>query len=164
MVFHASGPDSPSQYRPLYVFLILTLGVGALASIVTTPSIPDWYARLVKPPFSPPDWLFAPVWTALYILMAVAGWRAWRITGTYSIEMAVFGLQLAFNGLWSFIFFAAHQIGSALLELAILWLLILSTAILFWRRNAAAGILLLPYLAWTGFAVALNLAIWALNR
>ena len=147
-----SSNDGPSRYRPLFVFLLLTLGVGALGSVATEPSIPTWYAGLAKPGFTPPDWLFAPVWTALYILMAVAAWLVWRVAGTKSFEMALFGLQLAFNCLWSFLFFYAHRVGAALLEIGVLWLLILGTLVLFWRRDRWGGILLLPYLGWTGFA------------
>ncbi|HEX3753576.1 MAG TPA: TspO/MBR family protein [Rhizomicrobium sp.] len=167
-----SRSDETNSYRPLLGFLLLTLVVGALASVVTEPSIADWYARLLKPSFNPPNWLFAPVWTALYILMAIAAWRVWRSgqpsrtgqRGPISIEIVLFLVQLAFNGAWSFIFFYAHRIAAALVELGVLWLLIAATLVLFWRRDRIAGILLLPYLAWTGFAFVLNLAIWQLNR
>jgi tryptophan-rich sensory protein len=170
----ASTPDGPSKYRPLYFFLLLTLGVGALGSVAIKPNIATWYAGLAKPNFSPPNWLFAPAWTALYILMAVAAWRVWRLLPKLSqdngrrrspitIEMAAFGVQLACNCAWSFLFFSAHLIGAALIELSILLLLVLATLILFWRRDPWAGILLLPYLAWTGFALALNTALWRLN-
>ncbi|HEX4271277.1 MAG TPA: TspO/MBR family protein [Rhizomicrobium sp.] len=158
-----STPEGPSKYRPLYVFLFLTLAVGALGSVATEPSIPTWYAGLAKPGFNPPNWLFAPVWTTLYILMAVAAWRVWRVTGTKSLEMTIFAVQLALNCAWSFIFFSAHQTGAALAELSLLWLTILATLILFWRHDRIAGLLFVPYLAWTSFAALLNHAIWRLN-
>jgi benzodiazapine receptor len=158
-----SSPEGPSKHRALYIFLFLTLAVGALGSVATEPSIPTWYAGLAKPSFNPPNWLFAPVWTTLYILMAVAAWRVWRITGTKSLEIAAFGLQLALNCAWSFIFFSAHQPGAALAEISLLWLTILATLILFWRRDRIAGLLFVPYLAWTSFAALLNHAIWQLN-
>ena len=101
------------------------------------------------PSFAPPNWLFAPVWTTLYVLMAVAAWRVWRIAGTKSPEMAAYAVQLVFNFAWSAIFFAAHQIGLALVEICVLLVLILATTILFWRRDRLAGLLFLPYLAWT---------------
>ena len=141
----------------------MTLLKGAVASVFTGPAIPTWYAGLVHPSFAPPNWIFAPVWTGLYVLMAVAAWRVWRLAGLKSPEIAAFGLQLAFNCAWSFVFFHFHLIGPAAVELAVLLALILATLILFWRRDRLAGLLLLPYLAWTGFALALNLAIWRLN-
>ena len=149
--------------RPLLFFLLATLAVGALASLFTEPSIPTWYAGLAHPSFAPPNWVFAPVWTTLYVLMAVAAWRVWRVTGTRSTEMAVYALQLVFNFAWSAIFFALHQIGLALADIGLLLLLILAATLLFWRRDRIAGLLFLPYLCWTGFAAALNQAFWALN-
>jgi len=160
-LFYSDSEDG--KRRPLLAFLLLTLAVGALGSVATEPSIPTWYAGLIKPGFNPPNWLFAPVWTALYVVMAVAAWRVWRLAGLKSPEIAAFGLQLAFNCAWSFVFFHFHLIGPAAVELAVLLALILATLILFWRRDRLAGLLLLPYLAWTGFALALNLAIWRLN-
>ena len=95
--------------------------------------------------------------------MAIAAWRVWRITGRVSWEMAAFGIQLILNLAWSFIFFRFHLIQAALAEMAVLGLVVLATLIVFWRRDRLAGALLLPYLAWLGFAFALNLAIWRLN-
>ena len=149
--------------RPLLFFVLVTSAVGASASVFTEPNIAGWYAGLVHPSFAPPNWLFAPVWTTLYILMAVAAWRVWRIAGTRSIETGAYVLQLIFNFAWSAIFFSAHQIGLALIELCVLLALILATTILFWRRDPLAGWLFLPYLAWTSFATALNYAFWSLN-
>jgi benzodiazapine receptor len=152
-----------AQRRPLYYFLLLTLAVGALASLFTEPSIPTWYAGLHHPAVVPPTFLFAPVWTALYILMAVAAWRVWRKTGVKSLEMAAFGLQLGLNFAWSAIFFALHRIDAALIEIAALDLAILATILLFIRRDRLAGLLLLPYLAWTLFTSLLTHAFWRLN-
>ena len=149
--------------RPLLFFLLITLAVGAAASVFTEPNIPTWYAGLARPSFAPPNWVFAPVWTTLYVLMAVAAWRVWRVTGSRSLEMGAYAVQLIFNFAWSAIFFAAHQIGFALAEICILLALILATTILFWRRDRLAGWLFLPYLAWTSFAAALNYAFWSLN-
>jgi benzodiazapine receptor len=164
MSFLDSAPNSKtSSRRPLYLFLILTLAVGASASLFTTPQIPTWYAGLNHPAIAPPNYLFAPVWTTLYILMAFAAWRVWKKTGTRSTEMAAFGTQLALNFAWSAVFFALHSIGGALIEIAILDFAILVTAILFVRRDLVAGLLLLPYLGWTLFATILTHAFWRLN-
>jgi benzodiazapine receptor len=157
--------DDPKRAhrRPLLFFILVTLAVGALASVFTEPNIATWYAGLTHPSFAPPNWVFAPVWTTLYVLMGVAAWRVWRTSGTRSLEMGAYVAQLLFNFAWSAMFFAAHQIGLAFVEICTLLVLILATTILFWRRDLVAGLLFLPYLAWTGFAAVLNDAFWALN-
>ena len=164
MSFLDSADDpQKAQRRALYFFLLATLGVGAGASLFTTPEIPTWYAGLNRPSIAPPNWVFAPVWTTLYVLMAVAAWRVWRVAGLKSLEIGAYATQLIFNFAWSAIFFAGHRIGLALADIGLLFLLVLITTILFWRRDRIAGLLFLPYLAWTGFAAALNQAFWALN-
>jgi translocator protein len=152
-----------AKRRPLLFFLLATLAVGASASVFTEPNIPTWYAGLTHPSFAPPNWVFAPVWTTLYVVMAVAAWRVWRISGTRSVEIGAYVIQLLFNFAWSAIFFAAHRIELAFIEICALLVLIVATTILFWRRDQMAGLLFLPYLAWTVFAAALNQAFWALN-
>jgi translocator protein len=154
--------EEGSGDRPLLVFVLLALLVGGAASLFTAPAIPAWYAGLNTPEFTPPDWLFAPVWTALYVLMGVAASRVWKITG-FGTAIAFWTAQLALNFLWSAIFFSLHQIGSALVEMGALWLTIAATLILFARRDRIAGLLFVPYLAWVSFAFALNLAIWQRN-
>jgi translocator protein len=164
MSFLDSGDDPKlAKRRPLLLFLLVTLAVGASASIFTEPSIPTWYAALAHPSFAPPNWLFAPVWTTLYVVMAVAVWRVWRLSGTKSLEIGAYGAQLFFNFAWSALFFAAHQIELAFIDICALLGLILVTTILFWRRDRLAGLLFLPYLAWTGFAALLNYAFHVLN-
>ncbi|HMH66218.1 MAG TPA: TspO/MBR family protein [Rhizomicrobium sp.] len=164
MSFLDSADDpKKAQRRPLLAFLIVTLGVGASASLFTAPEIPTWYAGLVHPAIAPPNWIFAPVWTTLYVVMAFAAWRVWKQTGVKSVEMAAFAVQLILNFAWSGIFFGLHRIGAALVEIAALDLAILVTAGLFFRRDRPAGLLMLPYLAWTGFATALTHAFWKLN-
>ena len=157
--------DDPkrAERRPLYYFLLATLAVGALASLFTTPQIPTWYAGLKHPAMTPPNWVFAPVWTTLYVLMAVAAWRVWKRTGIASPEMAAFALQLALNFIWSEVFLGLHRIDAALVEIAALDLAILATFILFIRRDRLAGLLFLPVLAWTLFATVLNHGYWRLN-
>ena len=122
-----------------------------------------WRALAKPSDFNPPDWLFAPVWTALYVLMGVAAARIWKLTG-FGIGIQVLGMvQLGLNFCWSAIFFSLHRIGAALIEMGVLWLAILATLVLFVRRDRIAGLLLVPYLGWVSFAFALNLAIWRLN-
>ncbi len=149
--------------RVLYAFLIGTLLVGATASVFTEPNIAGWYSALAKPNFNPPNFVFAPVWTALYVMMAVAAWRAWRVVGVMSVALMLYFLQLTFNFAWSLIFFAEHLIDAALIDIVALWLAIAATAIAFFRADRLAGLLMLPYLAWVSFAGLLNFEIWRLN-
>jgi len=160
---HASTTHSSRHYGALLAFLLLTQAAGAAGGLVTYPQIAGWYAQLAKPSFNPPGWIFGPVWTTLYVLMAVAAWRVWRVAGLRSRPMIVFFVQLALNTAWSFIFFGAHAVGWALAEVAVLLLIIVWTAIAFVRRDRAAGLLMLPYVAWVSFATLLNAAIWKLN-
>lgn len=164
MTFLDSAEDPKrAERRPLYYFLLATLGVGAVASLFTAPEIPTWYAGLNHPAITPPNWIFAPVWTTLYVLMAVAAWRVWKRTGIASLEMACFALQLILNFTWSVIFFGLHRMGAALVEIAVLDLVALVTLVFFFRRDRLAGLLFLPVLAWTLFATLLNHAFWQLN-
>jgi benzodiazapine receptor len=149
--------------RPLLIFVLVTVAVGTLGSLFTQPNIPTWYAQLNHPSITPPNGVFAPVWTTLYVLMAAAAWRVWRITGLKSVEMLAWGVQLALNFAWSAIFFSLHRIGAAFVEIVLLDLAILYTLLLFWRRDRIAGMLLLPYLAWTCFATLLTWRFWQLN-
>lgn len=144
-------------------FLALSLGVGVLAGQVTELNVANWYPRLIKPAFNPPNWLFAPVWTALYILIAIAAWRVWCIQDFSSRALLLWIVQLALNFAWSFIFFGAHQIGFALIEISILWLAVLMTTLAFFRVDRVAGLLFVPYMLWLSFAAALNGAIYQLN-
>ena len=154
---------NPAKNRAFKYFLIVTLLVGAVGSLFTEPNIATWYADLKHPAIAPPNWVFAPVWTTLYILMAWSAWRVWRVTGLRSIEMLAFAIQLALNMAWSIIFFGLHRIGPALVEILLLDLTILGTLVLFWRRDWAAGAVLLPYLGWCGFASVLNYNFLMLN-
>jgi tryptophan-rich sensory protein len=161
----------PSESRPakqaigLVVFILVCFGVEAIGGLATTPKIPGWYAELAKPTWTPPGWLFGPVWTLLYLMMAVAAWLVWRQDGFAKAKwpMAAFGIQLGLNCLWSIIFFGLQRPGLAVVEILALWVAISVTVILFWRRRSLAGMLLVPYLLWVSFATALNIAIWRLN-
>jgi tryptophan-rich sensory protein len=125
----------------------------------------DWYARLQKPAWNPPNWIFGPVWTALYTIMAVTAWLVWKRGGFAGQRRALlfFLLQLLFNALWSPLFFGLHLPGLAFVDLVLLWLALLATLATFWKAHRLAGAMLLPYLAWVTFAGALNFAIWRLN-
>jgi len=152
-----------TERRALYAFVIATLIVGLSASLFTEPEIAGWYAGLAKPGFNPPNWIFAPVWTTLYVLMAFAAWRVWRVAGLRSAPLVLYLVQLVLNFAWSLIFFRAHRIELALIDIVLLWVAILATTIAFFRRDALAGALMLPYLAWVGFAAVLNYEIARLN-
>ena len=157
-----------SRLRDLWglgAWLLICFAVAAAGGAVTATSVNDWYQTLQKPWFTPPDWVFAPVWTTLYALMAVAAWRVWRKSGFAQARWAllVFAIQLGLNFGWSLLFFGSHLIGAALVEIVVLLGAIVVTTILFARRDRLAGVLLLPYALWVGYAILLNASIWVLN-
>lgn len=158
-------PNAFQQGIGLAVFVFVCFAAAGLGSIVTTPSISTWYADLAKPAWTPPDWIFGPVWTLLYLMMAVAAWLVWRQTGFAGakLPLGLFAAQLALNSLWSILFFGLQSPGAAFVEIILLWAAILATMIAFWKRSRLASGLLVPYLAWVSFAVVLNFAIWWLN-
>jgi translocator protein len=158
---HSMDDPKRAERWPLYYFLLASLAVGAAASLFTEPNL-GWYASLAHPSFAPPAWLLPPVWTALYVLMAVAAWRAWKVTGLKSTAMALYGLQLAFTLVWTALFFGPHQMGPALDALVLLVLLLLITNFLFWRKDRWAGLLFLPVLGWAGFEAVLVYTVHAL--
>ena len=126
----------------------------------------EWYAQLNKPAWNPPAWVFGPVWTALYLGMAVAAWLVWRRGGFAGapVALGLFLAQLVLNGAWSWLFFGLHRPGLALAEILVLWALILATLVAFWAVHRGAGLLFVPYLAWVSFAAFLNFTLWRLNR
>lgn len=145
-------------------FIALTLAVSAIGARATLPEIPGWYAQLAKPSFTPPNWVFGPVWTTLYILMALAAWLVWRADRpARRPALALWGVQLALNLTWSLLFFGAHRIGLALAEIVVLLLAIGATILLFARVSRVAAVLMVPYLAWVGYATALTFELWRLN-
>jgi tryptophan-rich sensory protein len=151
------------QVSVLFIFIALCLGAAGLGAIATTPEIDGWYRTLAKPTWNPPDWVFGPVWTTLYVMMAVAAWLAWRVTGWRSAGLGLFAFQLVLNIAWSWVFFGMHQVGWACIEIVFLWLAIAATTIAFFQRARLAGWLMLPYLVWVTFASVLNFAIWRMN-
>jgi benzodiazapine receptor len=146
----------------LVVWVGLCFAVAFLASRYQ-PGI--WYEGLIKPGWTPPNWVFAPVWSLLYLMMGVAAWLVWKQGGFAAAAwpLGFFLLQLALNGLWSWLFFGRHLIGAAMIDIGLLWVAILITMILFWNRQPAAGIMFLPYLLWVSYASTLNFALWRLN-
>jgi tryptophan-rich sensory protein len=140
------------------------LSAAGLGSIATAPALGTWYAGLVKPPWNPPNWIFGPVWTTLYAMMAVAAWLVWRGGGPKRFPaLTLFCVQLALNVSWSWLFFGLRQPGLALAEILLLWLAIGATAWAFGRLSRPAAILFIPYLLWVGFAAVLNWTLWRLN-
>ena len=153
------------QWLGLIVFVIVCFVAAGVGGMVTAPNIPSWYAGLTKPSWNPPNWVFGPVWSALYQGMAVAAWLVWRQGGWAGAArpLTVFGTQLILNVLWSCLFFGLHRPGLAFVEVLALWALIQWTLVLFWQRSRTAGALFFPYLAWVTFASVLNFMVWRLN-
>jgi translocator protein len=151
----------------LIAAIVIVELVGVIGSIFTTPSIPGWYAGLTKPSFNPPNWIFGPVWTALFALMGIAVFLIWQQRTKRKkniVALAVFGGQLALNLLWSIIFFGLHHPGVAFIEIIFLWLAILATIYLFAKISRTAAWLLLPYILWVSFAAVLNFSLWQLTQ
>jgi translocator protein len=154
--------NSTSQLKhwlALPIFLLLAFGAAALGAFAPPG---EWYATLNKPSFNPPGWIFGPVWTVLYVMIGVAGWRIWRV-GPRSVAMLLWFAQLALNAAWSPTFFAAQQIGLALVVIIALWLSIGATIRAAWPLDRFTSVLLTPYWAWVSFATVLNAALWRLN-
>lgn len=164
---HASEewrPGRGPQAAVLLLFLVVCLAVWFLAASVTQPAIEPWYRELAKPAWTPPDAAFPIVWGLLYVLMAVAAWQAWRsMPWAAGPALACFFVQLALNAAWSFVFFGEGDLVAGFLVLVALLLAILATVVAFAQRSSAAAWLMLPYLAWVGYAAALNGAIVLLN-
>lgn len=162
------SPKTPSIGRSLLVlagFLLLCFGVAAAGAFFQPGS---WYQELTKPAWNPPSWVFGPVWTVLYALMAIAAWRVWRsaageVGPSVAPALGVFFAQLVANGLWSFLFFGLHRPGLALVDIVVLLILIAGTIGLFRRHDRWAAWLLVPYLLWVAFATFLNFTLWRLN-
>jgi benzodiazapine receptor len=165
------------------ISLVLAVVIAFIPAMIGAGSRPDgWYESLNKPTWNPPSWVFGPVWTALYLSMGVASWLVWRrgqqrgpgdqpalrtpgtpTTPSTRAPLAAYAVQLVLNALWSPLFFGLHRPDLALIDIALLWVAILATLILFWRVRPLAGAMLLPYLAWVSFAAVLNWTLWRLN-
>ncbi len=148
------------------VFIILCFSAAAVGSIFTNNSLKTWYPTIKKPSWNPPNKIFGPVWSVLYLMMAVAGWMVWERLPQkgISLPMALFLVQLILNALWSVIFFGLRNPRLAFVEVVVLWVSILVTMISFWSVHWVAGLLFLPYLSWVSFAAVLNYSIYRLNK
>lgn len=176
------------------IFLLIPQFFAFIGAYFTTPAISGWYSTLVKSPLNPPSWVFAPVWTVLFVLMSIAAFLVWRtrmdprireddkkgikddkrVNGNdtrgkgndkrVKVALSIFGVQLVLNTLWSILFFGMHSPGAALVEIVILWIAIIATIIAFYQVSKPASYLLLPYILWVSFAAVLNFSIWNLNK
>jgi translocator protein len=155
------------EYPRLIASILIPLFVGFVGSIATTANIPTWYASLSKPSWAPPNWLFGPVWTILYILMGLALYFVWR-EGLYRRDVRfailIFGVQLVLNLLWSIVFFSYHSLIGSLFLIMLLWLAILANIIAFYVISRIAGLLLVPYIVWVSIASYLNYTVYVLNH
>ena len=149
----------------LIISIVLCVSLGSVGGLVTVNEIPPWYATLNKPSFNPPNWLFGPVWTTLYVLMGISVYLIWKqpVSTERNKALQLFILQFILNFCWSFIFFGLHATGWALMEMIALWILILLSILHFAKHSKTAAWLLVPYIAWVSFALLLNAAIWRLN-
>lgn len=159
--------DHMKKALGILVFVLICELAGIIGSLFTTPSIPGWYAALTKPPFNPPNWVFAPVWTTLYALMGIAAYLVYEKglkRDDVRKALVVFAGQLILNALWSIVFFGAHLILGAAVLIVFLWGMIAATIWLFSRISKAAAYLLVPYILWVSFATVLNISLYVLNR
>lgn len=157
-----------NKLTKILTVVVTCLAIGYFSGTVTRSAILDWYPTLIKPVFNPPNWIFAPVWSTLYIMMGIAAGLVWdRMDGDKGVvkkALILFAIQLALNALWSYLFFGLRNPMLAGLEIIVLWLMIYETYIHFAKINKIAGYLFLPYLAWVSFAAVLNGSIWWLNK
>jgi translocator protein len=156
--------NSPSVMK-LVVSLALPLAVGGIAGMFTAQAIPTWYATLNRPSFNPPNWVFGPVWTVLYILMGISLYMVWTMAPgkERNMAMAAFAIQLVLNFGWSFLFFYFKTLGFALVEIVALWASIVVMLVIFYRVKPLAAYINIPYLLWVSFATLLNAAYFKLN-
>lgn len=150
----------------LMVSLLICYAVAGLGGWWTAGAVSSWYPSLAKPPLNPPNWVFGPVWSLLYTMMAVAAWLVWKRTGFAAgkVPLGLFAVQLGLNLVWSGLFFAMHSPALGAIDILVMWLTILATILAFRKVSKPAAVLMIPYLLWVSFATYLNLGIWWLNR
>ncbi|MGC2196232.1 MAG: TspO/MBR family protein [Terriglobales bacterium] len=146
-------------------FVVVCFTAAGIGSFFTSTSVGTWYSQLRRPVWTPPNWIFGPVWTTLYLMMAISAWLVWRDSDWTSsrFALALFAIQLALNTLWSIVFFGMRKVGPAFGEILLLWMMIIATAVAFFPLSLLAAWLLLPYIVWVAFASYLNFRIWQLN-
>ena len=157
---HAHSTSGTERYGALAGFLLLVVGGGLVIGLLNVPG--PWYEALQKPSFNPPNWIFGPVWTTLYVMIAIAGWRVWRIDAS-STAMKLWWVQLALNFLWSPVFFSMQSLGLALVVILPMLASVVAFAVAAWRLDRLASVLFVPYAAWVAFATLLNASLWWLN-
>ena len=160
---NTGGPSGARLWLGLAVFLALCFGVNGLGGLITYPNLAEWYKSLAKPEWTPPNWVFAPVWNLLFLLTALSAWLVWRRRGITGAWVWPFTAQLGFNLLWSVLFFGLRRPDLALIDILFLWASLAAMTVTFWRVRPVAGLMILPYLAWVTYATLLNFAIWQLN-
>jgi tryptophan-rich sensory protein len=155
------------QKISLFVFIAIVEVIQFLSSSLVWLAVTTWYPDLVKPFFNPPNWLFAPVWTILYLLIALSGWMVWKEREgkerAVDLALTVYGIQLVLNAVWSYLFFGSRLLGLAFGEMIILWMAIAANIYFFKKISKRAAYLLIPYLLWVSFAALLNFSVWQLN-
>jgi translocator protein len=154
-----------TSWFSLLPFVVICFAAAGMGFVFTRTSVKTWYPELRRPEWTPPDWLFGPVWTVLYLMMALSAWLVWRAADSPATRFALllFAIQLALNILWSAVFFGLRRIGPAYAEILLLWMMIIATTVAFLPLSMLAAWLLLPYVAWVAFASYLNFRIWQLN-
>jgi tryptophan-rich sensory protein len=154
-----------NRWVKLVISILICQSAGLIGSIFTSQSVNSWYQTIQKPSFNPPSWVFAPVWTTLFLLMGISLYLVWtkRMNSKVKLGLIFFGIQLIFNILWSLFFFGLRNPLFGFIEIIILWIFIAITIFQFWKIDKRAAYLLIPYILWVSFAAVLNFSIWVLN-
>jgi len=152
------------DWKKLVASVLICQMTGLIGALFTTPAIATWYVGITKPSFNPPNWIFGPVWTILYLLMGLSLYLVWsQGFEKNKMRMGVFGAQLGLNVVWSVLFFGMGNFGAAFVEILALWVAIAATIVVFYKTSKKASLMLVPYICWVSFAALLNFAIWRLN-
>jgi len=161
----AEASGGINRWLVLGGFLVITFAASAIGGLFTSVSVGTWYQEIAKPSFTPPSWVFGPVWTTLYALMAIAAWLVWDRVGfaVGAVALTLYGVQLLLNVAWSGLFFGMRSPALGSLCIVVLWIAILATIVAFWRIHPVSGALLVPYILWVSYASVLTFTLWRLN-